>query len=134
MIANCRVLLAALSLCLLNGACGAVAPESGDEITLVNVSGDTIGYVAIERDISVLALFAERIPASDLGERIIAPSASALLPVREIERYYPGAAVRILVYRVADGEAVIREMLTFTHAELVAMRWHVEIRGASVPP
>lgn len=134
LIANRRVLLVASSLCLVAGACGTLEPESGAGITLVNTTADTIGYVALERDASDLALLPGSMLASDLGDRIVAPSASVLVPLREIDGYYAGASVRFHIYCVSGRGAVIQSALTFTHAELVAMRWRVEVSAPAVAP
>lgn len=134
-IATLRDLVAALSVSFIVGGCTELGPSglSQDGITLINATPDTAGFLAVELESSHTLRIRERQPASELGNRVIAPSASIVVPLREIEGYYAGASVRFFLYQVSEGEAVYSGMLTLTHADLVALRSRVEISAATVP-
>ena len=115
---------------LLIAACsdGALTGPPSGRVTLVNATADSIGYAALTQESAARSdPFFGEFPATALGARVVAPRASAAVPVSDIGEYTPGAGVVFFIYRVAGGRAQYRTSIGATDAQLRATRYRMTV-------
>lgn len=107
-------------------------PDSG--ILLVNLTSKPLVYLALELEESHLVDPNPRLDVTPEHERFIEEGASELVANASIRgKYEPGDTVRFLLYEVTENEAVLKDALTVTAADLERLDYRVEVRELSHP-
>lgn len=116
------------------GACGGSGPVAPgmERLALVNATSDTVGFLALERELSSRVDPNPGLGVETLRGRVIAPGATAVVTVAEVEGYRPGADVRFFLYRVTGGYATFRAVLDVSVAELARHGYRVELAAAAL--
>ncbi len=92
---------------------GAVITPLGNEIVLVNQTGETIYYLALDEETAHLV---DPIPCFEpSGAPLPALADGATAALTDIEGYEPGEDLRLFIYAVRDQECQISSAATLAH-------------------
>ncbi len=126
--------LVTLWLVIATGCGGALSVEPTGQISVRNVTADSIAVTIFEREDAYRVDPVPERSAAEERDRLILPGGQRQVELSQIYGYRPGKDIRIFLYRIRQARSVFVGVRDVSAASLRASGYTVEIRASEFPP